>query len=965
MASLSDKTFNELNKQFEIDQDTVFEFGWCNVADAVDRETGHDVRLYLPRDDVWAQSAQRKLITAQFKSYHSASDQECLPQSIDLIAADKRGLECAALVTRRDTATQMFQGDGSDWSQHNDIPYAERLAAIHRLGFALKTLHEMGIVHGSIGARSVGWSRVAGTTHLRIEMLNFGSFDAPDVTTAPIFEPAFIAPELVVAADDPVVRSERTDVYSFGRLALLFLLGTRKFVEVFAGESGLEDEETSAVLSMLGDPSLWRNVAARGAPIEPDVLETASDNRMSYELSEFLSYASSNDPAVRPADGPTLYHGLTTSMGAGARSVLEEMPEAKPSAVASSGLMQKLFPAAAVVFLIVCLGVGWKLFSDKRAFQAEVDTALASCKALQEFMNANEDVTLLDTAAWGRADAAFAQVSAERASTDPGGTKSDCDAGLLHAQDAPMERRLALDLALVETSAAAAEAEGIDLEPIKVSGKAEDISDDILAANFEIAKEAIVDLGGEVTQQRSLFHQGQADHVVADITALNGILELSGDQALSVDPVVNAKNALMDEFTDENVALLTEVVAESTSLVAGRISGAAQPVVDALKARFADLEAVDAARAEPAFAGLKLQVEDATSTLPVDVETLTVFSARTGTVNAAIGAFATELSAKLIAAVDSKLVAARAEGLGNFLPSFDEAEQAFAALSSGHVELAAIAPVGDTVETSLAAARSEMTQALEDNMTLRTKLAVVMSTVSERGLEAFEPYKDVIGGFEDIDALDLVSQNSALNGQIASVQNFLDRFDAGAFLNCNIVDGFALAAVSSTGFKPEASDILKKQEIVSGSTPKPLPSMYCLSMKHITLEDLYVYKDALGPRDQPILDEIERARADEAGRAVNISFWLASRYAQWVGIEADAPVCLPPADAVLNATRLDAADDVKSGELFVDSCGGSDVLKRNIVLRMGEDRITASCVSSSAVVEDMGFRLAAGALCEE
>jgi len=553
MASLSDKTFNELNKQFEIDQDTVFEFGWCNVADAVDRETGHDVRLYLPRDDVWAQSAQRKLITAQFKSYHSASDQECLPQSIDLIAADKRGLDCAALVTRRDTSTQMFQGDGTEWSQHSDIPYAERLAAVHRLGFALKTLHEMGIVHGSIGARSVGWSRVAGTTHLRIEMLNFGSFEETDVTTAPIFEPAFIAPELVVATDENVVRSERT------------------------------------VLSMLGDPSLWRNVAANNAPVEPEVLEAASDNRMSYELSEFLSYASSYDPAVRPADGPTLYHGLTTSMGAGARSVLEEMPEAKPAAAASSGLMQKLFPVAAVIFLLACLGVGWKLFSDKRAFQAEVDLALGSCKTLQDFMNANEDVSLLETSAWGRADEAFAGVSAERANSDPRGTKADCDAGLLHAQDAPMERRLAIELALVETSAGAAETEGIDLEPIKVAGKAEDISDDIAAANFEVAKAAITDLGEEVTQQRSLFHQGQADYVIADMTALNGILELSGDQALSVEPIASAKSALMEEFTDENVAQLSQVVADGTTSVSGVIAAASEPVIAELTARFAKL----------------------------------------------------------------------------------------------------------------------------------------------------------------------------------------------------------------------------------------------------------------------------------------------------------------------------------------------------------------------------------------
>jgi len=172
--------------------------------------------------------------------------------------------------------------------------------------------------------------------------------------------------------------------------------------------------------------------------------------------------------------------------------------------------MNKIVPVTAVIVLAACAGVGWKMFTDRQAFQAEVDTARASCKTFQDFMAANDDVSLIDTAAWGRAKTALEAVSDERINTDPTTTTADCNKGLAHAQDAPIEGQLALDLALVETAAAAAETEGIDLGPIKVTGKAEDISDDISAANFDLAKEAIENLGEEITQQRSLFHQGQA-----------------------------------------------------------------------------------------------------------------------------------------------------------------------------------------------------------------------------------------------------------------------------------------------------------------------------------------------------------------------------------------------------------------------------------------------------------------------
>jgi len=469
-----------------------------------------------------------------------------------------------------------------------------------------------------------------------------------------------------------------------------------------------------------------------------------------------------------------------------------------------------------------------------------------------------------------------------------------------------------------------------------------------------------------VVQQRTLFHHGRADFLISDITALNDLLELTGDQAISTEPLVTAKAALTEMFSDENVTKLTDAVEAGTGEVTKLITDACAPVMSALDARISKLGEVDAARADPAFAGLKLQVAEVSKTKRVDVEGFVVFKSRAENVSTALETFGTNVSAKLVSAVGDKIIAAKAAGLGAFLPSFDEAEQAYSALSSGNMELAAIPPVADAIGASLEAAQTEMDDALTLNTDLRTDLAVILSNVEDRGLGAFEPFTTITSGFKNVDPLDLASQNEELGAQIAMVQDFLDRVDAGEFLNCNLVDGLNFAAVSSGGFSPVAAPLLQKQEIVSSDTQNPLPSMYCIQMNHVTGEDINTYKEALGPRDQPVLDEIERVKVDDEGRATNVSHWLATRYATWVGKTSDQAVCLPPADAVLNAISAMGGQisAVGAGELFAESCGGSEVLKRNVVLRMDGDKLTASCVSSSAVVEDMAFRLTVGALCE-
>jgi len=45
--------------------------------------------------------------------------------------------------------------------------------------------------------------------------------------------------------------------------------------------------------------------------------------------------------------------------------------------------------------------------------------------------------------------------------------------------------------------------------------------------------------------------------------ALNEILALFDDRALSAEPIMQAKSMLMEDFSDENVARLTKDVAEA------------------------------------------------------------------------------------------------------------------------------------------------------------------------------------------------------------------------------------------------------------------------------------------------------------------------------------------------------------------------------------------------------------------
>jgi len=48
---------------------------------------------------------------------------------------------------------------------------------------------------------------------------------------------------------------------------------------------------------------------------------------------------------------------------------------------------------------------------------------------------------------------------------------------------------------------------------------------------------------------------------------LNDLLELTGDQAISTEPLVTAKAALTEMFSDENVTKLTDAVEAGTGEV--------------------------------------------------------------------------------------------------------------------------------------------------------------------------------------------------------------------------------------------------------------------------------------------------------------------------------------------------------------------------------------------------------------
>ena len=64
-----------LKREFEFDESRAFEFGWCNILEAEDRDYRRPVWIYYPLAEVWDNSQARKSLTRMEKDAEAVAKQ--------------------------------------------------------------------------------------------------------------------------------------------------------------------------------------------------------------------------------------------------------------------------------------------------------------------------------------------------------------------------------------------------------------------------------------------------------------------------------------------------------------------------------------------------------------------------------------------------------------------------------------------------------------------------------------------------------------------------------------------------------------------------------------------------------------------------------------------------------------------------------------------------------------------------
>jgi len=395
-----------LNADFEFDRSKAFEFGWCNILEAEDRDYRNPVWLYYPRADIWANSAARKSLTRQMTAYHDSQDHRTLPHSLDLLSGKAAG-GAVVLVTARSPDSNVLQKEreevGVDWATRDTFDFPDKLGAMRRFveGFAL--MHGSGMVHGSVGFQTVSIRDQAGSPQFLVDYLNFSEIGDKQPKPSVFAEPAFSAPEIFASTstDGKLPYSTVTDVYGIAKFLIYALLGPSNFLTFF-----LSTDDTPAPgdgdMDRLFDNVLWANSAHVAPDNGVQRLQKLSGNRISNELAELLNRSITVDPAQRPANATMFYEGLRSVMSgsnesAGAAPAAFHVPV--PEAPASKA---KYYIAGGVVLALVLGGGGFMLKkrSDQQALDARISQTTRTCQGFLDRVTRSRQTGLPQTTGW-------------------------------------------------------------------------------------------------------------------------------------------------------------------------------------------------------------------------------------------------------------------------------------------------------------------------------------------------------------------------------------------------------------------------------------------------------------------------------------------------------------------------------------------------------------------------------------
>jgi serine/threonine protein kinase len=1122
MSNISDKLHNHLSQEFEYDRADIYEFGWCNIIEAEDRIFKRLVRLYVPRDDVWSNGSAKKHIKKQFSDYYKEKTHECLPEAIDLLEG-KNAKGSMILVTSRAQEKNLMSGErsgkGISWLENDEFSFPEKLGAVRKLVQAINILHGFGMIHGSLGHQTISCVSTGKGVLLRVTLLNFSDVSLDEPAASLFFEPAFTAPELFEggASNQPAKKSPETDVYSLGKFILYFLLGPVRFMMYFSEDDEEMEEPKKVISSKLSDHILWTNIAHSNAEHDAVRLEKLSNDKLSAEIAEFLTYTISHISSVRPDDAQMFYHGLSTIMAG--EIDMPSGPAGGGWQAEKSGPNMALLGGVGVAVVIMLIG-GYMFMNaraEKQALNKQIATTAQSCSQFMGSFEKLKDSRITGLESWANIDFIKDRVRKNGKTNDKLLQNQQlCDQGNTAVTRARTEliQKLRSDITLgVENSAD----EGTDFAALDVDQQLKKADTSQVKRNFTETEATLGDLADKINEKRDLVITDSLEGAIAANSVAQDLLGLTDMSKAEENLNSKAQAAVGLEVSSANLAKKKAALIGLHSFNISRLSKDATAIFDEISTLMEKLKTEDAADAGIGFTAVSQSVSDIQSQgqpntitgyqsyyqgMLKAAESLSEMNTHMGTLAADLPRFTQNIKLSLatveqnnwleeaqIAALRAqflsresfsiykdwsflgkldkslneevkKLEAQRAEGnavcsamlatvdnsqnmettliwpeLSEILSRirsidpaaigrehFTECEKGYLLSKRGNIELQAkelVQEIKDTMaaliengvgpyieEFSLASSgyddlkevnlpqsqesydtyasqaylilanldKSEEVYgtAVSTKKGLRKKFDDIVFAIEETPLGQHPEYIRVKAGLSISPDLNILEHNKQLEMNVETLAELVKKFEDGTLINCSFQNGFAMLPILSDADKLEkgstriAKSVRKSGVSYEGKSNGVLT--FCINANPVTYDDLQAFGETLKTRQTDIKAEIDSVVKGSTGAAVNISFWLASRYATWVGKQVKQPVCVSSAVAAVmaEATVPDKFETISTGELFSDSCGTQNAVRKKLVLYDVEDTgMSAGCVSNNSLRPKLSFRLAAGDICSE
>lgn len=1122
MSNISDKLHNHLSQEFEYDRADIYEFGWCNIIEAEDRIYKRLVKLYVPRDDVWSNGSAKKYIKKQFSDYYKEKTHECLPEAIDLLEG-KNAKGSIILVTSRAQEKNLMDGERSgkdiSWLKNDEFSFPEKLGAVRKLVQAVNILHGFGMVHGSLGHQTISCVNSGKGVILSITLLNFSDVTLDEPAASLFFEPAFTAPELFEggASNESVKKSAETDVYSLGKFILYFLLGPMRFMRYFSEDDEEVEETQKVVSSKLSDHILWTNIAHSNAEHDAVRLEKLSNDKLSAEIAEFLTYTVSHISSVRPDDAQMFYHGLSTIMAGEI-----DMPNGQAGGgwqAEKPGPNMGLMAGVGVAVMIMLIG-GY-MFMNARAKQQALDEQIAStAQSCSQFFGSLEklkDSRITGLESWANIDFLKDRVRKNGKTNDKlAQNQKLCDQGNTAVTSARTEliKKLRNDIALgMENS----DQEGTDFTALDVDQQLKKADAAEKKRNFVETEATLGNLADEINVKRDMVITDGLEGAIADNSIAQGLLSLAEMSKTEANLTSKAQAAVGLDVSSANLAKKKAALTGLQAFNISRLSKDAAAIFGDISALMETLKSEDAGDAGIGFDAVNQSVSDlqaqgqpSTTTgyqsyyqeMAKTAESLSEMDTYMGTLAAELPRFTQNIKRSLetveqnnwleeaqiavlraqflsresfsvykdwsflgkldksLNAEVAKLEAQWAEGnsvcsamlatvdnsdnmettliwpeLSEILSrirsidpanigreSFADCEKGYLLSKRGNIELQAEELVEEIKDTMAALAQNGVGPYIEefslastdyDNLKevnlpqsqasydtyaaqaylilanldkseeiyntavssrkdLRSKYDDIVFEIDATPLGQHPEYIRVKAGLNISPDLNILEHNKQLGVNIEILAELVRKFEDGTLINCSFENGFAMLPIlSDADILEKGSTRINKSVRKSGVAYDEKSNgvlTFCIDANPVTHDDLLAFGETLKVRQTDVKAEIGSVVKGSAGAAVNISYWLASRYADWVGKQVKQPVCVAPAIAAVMAEAAfpDKFETISTGELFSDSCGSQNAVRKKLVLYDVEDTgMSAGCVSNNSLRPKLSFRLAAGDICSE